>query len=54
MTASVAKSNVDGTTFKAALGNEEISLEIDTDKCQLLIEVANASRFVLHRKTINI
>ena len=56
MAASAANSNVDDSTFfKASLGNEEISVEIVDlyEKCQLEIEVANASRFVVHRKTIS-
>ena len=54
MAASVASSNVgNSSSFKAYLGNEEISMEIDTEKCQLKIAVANASHFVVHRKTIS-
>lgn len=39
--------------FKAPLGNDEISIEIDIEKSQLMIEVANLSRFVVHRRNIS-
>lgn len=40
--------------FKTTLGNQELTLELDSDSkpCQLELELANASRFVVHRKLI--
>lgn len=55
MASTAAKSNI-GDTFsslKAPLGNNEISIEMDNEICQLTIEVANASRFVVHRRIIS-
>lgn len=40
------------TKFKTALGSEELILELDSERCQLSIELANASRYVVHRKTL--
>ena len=54
MAASADTTNVAvSASFKAPLENEEISMEIDAEKCQLTIEIANASRFVVHRKIIS-
>ena len=54
MAEAAAHSNAaDSSSFKAPLGTDEISMEIDTRNCQLKIEVANASRFVVHRKSIS-
>ena len=39
--------------FSAALGNEELSLVVDAEHQQLEIELANASRFVVHKKIIS-
>ena len=39
--------------FTAALGNDELSLELDAEHCRLEIELANASRFVVHKKVIS-
>ena len=38
--------------FEKSLGNEVLSLEFDVDSSRLSIEVADSSRFVVHRKSI--
>ena len=38
------------TRFSVALGNEKLLMELDTQQCQLAIEVFNASSFVVHKK----
>ena len=39
--------------FTTALGNEELSLDLDAEHCRLEIVLANASRFVVHKKVIS-
>ena len=39
--------------FTTTLGNEELSLQLDAEGAQLTIELANASRFVVHRRMIS-
>lgn len=40
------------TMFSAPVGDDELSLDLDRERGQLIIELANASRFVVHRKVI--
>ena len=39
--------------FATALGNEQLNLQLDAEGIQLTIELANASRFVVHRRVIS-
>lgn len=39
--------------FTTSLGNKQLNLQLDADGAQLTIELANASRFVVHRRTIS-
>ena len=43
----------DNKNFKASLGNDELTLRYDSERDLLLIEVANSSKFVVHRKLIS-
>ena len=43
----------DTNLLKAPLGNDEISIVIDSESCHLLIEVTNASRFVILRNSVS-
>ena len=40
------------TEFKTALGNEDLTLVLDSDKNELVIELANSSRFEVYKKVI--
>ena len=50
----MASSALSGSSkFTSSLNNEELYLELDADGAQLTIELANASRFVVHRQVFN-
>lgn len=50
----MASSALSGSSkFTSSLNNEELYLELDADGAQLTIELANASRFVVHRRMIS-
>lgn len=42
----------DPTKFSAALGHEELLVELDAEHSRLVIELANAPRFVVHKRVI--
>ena len=39
--------------FSTALGNKELTLELDAEGVQLTIELVDATRFVIYRHVIN-
>ena len=43
----------DCNSFKASLGNDELTLRYDSERDRLLIEVASSSKFVIYRKLIS-
>lgn len=49
MAADSSSSNDDCTKFKTALGSDELSRELDAERYQLVIKLANASHFMVHR-----
>lgn len=49
----MAASAAFSSPFKAPLGNDEVSMEINNESSTLTIEVANASRFVVYRRSIS-
>lgn len=50
--ATASSAPIQRTTFSAALGNNELTLELDEQQSQLVIELASASRVVLYKKVV--